>query len=62
MLQTFHNFGPLRVVLNDATGEVLAVQDRITGCDARFLYSLSFVARARASAVLAWESMYAGAC
>lgn len=62
MILYHFSYGPLRVILNDATGELVSVQDRITGADARFLYALSYVARAVAAATLAWESIYAGAC
>lgn len=62
MLHYHFNFGPLRVILDEATGDLVSVQDRISGADARFIYSLSYVARAVASASLAWGSMYAGAC
>lgn len=62
MILYHFNHGPLRVLLNEATGDFVSVQDRISGADARLMYSLAYVARAVASAQLAWGSMYAGAC
>lgn len=46
----------LRVLIDQATGEVAAVQDALTGCAASLLYSRTEIQRAAALASLAWAS------
>jgi hypothetical protein len=55
LLQTF-TFGPLRVLVNDETGAIVAVQDSLTGVAASLLYSKGSIARVQTLATLAWES------
>ena len=55
MFSTF-TFGPLRVILDSETGEIVSVQDAISGCAAAFLYSRATIAHAVRQARLAWES------
>lgn len=53
-----HSFGSLRVLIDEATGAVVAVQDRATGAAASLNFSPAYIARAKQSAVLAFESQY----
>lgn len=55
-LYTVLTFGPLRVLVNDETGEPETVQDALTGLDARLMYSRGDIARAQARARLAAAS------
>jgi len=48
--------GPLAVLIDSATGSVVAVQDALTGCAASLLYTRSAIQRASAEARLVWES------
>lgn len=63
--QTFHSpptfdhvivDGILRVLVDSATGEPVAVQDAATGCAAEFLYSQRAIRAARDAATRAWRS------
>jgi hypothetical protein len=56
MLLTHYQFGPLRVLIDDTSGTVLAVQDALTGCAASLLYSQRDIAQAVKQAELAWAS------
>lgn len=56
MFDVFY-FGALRVLIDSATGEVKAVQDRISGEAAAFRFSPDYIARASQSAILAFESV-----
>lgn len=53
-----HFFGALRVLVDQATGQVIAVQDRISGEAATFRFSPDYIARAVQSAILAHESQF----
>lgn len=55
MFQTF-TIGPLRVILDEQSGEVVSVQDAISGCAAAFMFSRAAIAYAVAQAKLAWAS------
>lgn len=54
MILDYVSFGALRVVMNSASGEILAVQDRITGEAAEFRYSPDYIARAKREAEQRW--------
>ena len=56
MLLTQYRFGPLLVLVDDATGAVKAVQDVLTGCAASLLYSQRDIAYVASQARLAWAS------
>lgn len=43
-------YGPLRVLICQATGAILGVQDRVSGCAASLRYSPDYIARAVAHA------------
>jgi hypothetical protein len=51
-----YTFGPLRVVLDAETGEIVSVQDAMTGCAAAFMFTRQAIANATRQARLAWES------
>lgn len=51
-----YTFGPLRVVLDADTGEVLAVQCAKTLCAAAFLFSRAAILDAASKARIAWAS------
>lgn len=53
---TVYTFGPLRVILETETGEIVSVQDSLTGCAAAFLFTRQAIANATRQARLAWES------
>ena len=55
-LFTVYFFGPLKVVLNDATGEVVSVQDRITGASADFAFAPGYIDAAKRHAFLNWSA------
>jgi len=55
MYETF-TIGPLRVILDEATGAVVSVQDKLSGCAAGLMYPRTAIAHAVTQAVLAWES------
>lgn len=48
--------GILRVLVDSATGEPVAVQDAATGCSAEFLYSKRAILAAANAARSAWAS------
>lgn len=48
--------GILRVLIDQATGEPVAVQDAATGCAAEFLYTQRAIRAARDAAQRAWAS------
>lgn len=50
-------FGALRVILDNASGRVLAVQDRISGESASFRFSPDYITRACTHAQNAWASL-----
>ena len=50
-------YGPLRVLIDQDTGAVLAVQDRVSGCAAALRYSPEYIARAIAHARMAHEAL-----
>lgn len=56
MLHDVYFFGPLRVLVNSATGEIVSVQDRISGLDASFSFRPEFIARAKEHARMRWEA------
>lgn len=60
MLLTQYRFGPLLVLVDDATGTVQAVQDALTGCAASLLYSQRDIAYVAARAKRAWASTIDG--
>lgn len=51
-----YTFGPLRVLVDSATGAIVAVQDTLTGCAASLLYSRRSIAEAMVRAHQAWQS------
>jgi hypothetical protein len=55
-LHSIHFIGPLRAILDAATGEVIAVQDRISGLAASLCYRPETIASAIAKARLAHEA------
>lgn len=57
MLQTSYLFGPLRVLVSDETGEVVAVLDALTGCAASLLYSQGAILHAATQARMAHASL-----
>ena len=57
MLLTSYLFGPLRVLVSDETGEVVAVQDALTGCAASLLYSRTTILHAATHARMAHASL-----
>lgn len=54
---TKHRIGPLAVLVDDETGEVVAVQDALTGLAACLMYSKADIARAEAQARIAAASL-----
>lgn len=54
-------FGALRVLVEQASGKILAVQDRISGDSAEFRFSPDYIARARTFAENAHESQFSEA-
>lgn len=46
MIYSVYSFGALRVLISDATGDLLGVQDRISGEAASLRYSATYIARA----------------
>jgi len=56
-----HFFGALRVLVDTDSGEVVAVQDRISGESAVFRFSPDYISRAKTAAILAHESTRAEA-
>lgn len=57
---TIHFHGALRVLIDEATGKVAAVQDRISGEAASLRYSPEYILAAEVSAMLAFESTLEG--
>lgn len=55
-LQALYLIGPLRIILDDETGEFLAAQVRTSGEAAAFSFSQAFIARAVTEAKNAWAS------
>ena len=55
MFETY-TFGPLRVVVQTLTGEVVSVQDKLTGVAAAFMYSRAAIEHAAMQARNAWAS------
>ena len=55
-MNTVYLFGALRVVIENATGRILAVLDAITRQNADGLFSRQYIGDAVASAHLAWAS------
>jgi len=53
-----YTIGPLRVIIDAASGEVVGVQDALTGCAASLLYSQRSIAGAVAQARNAFQSLY----
>ena len=49
-------YGPLKVTLDSATGEVLSVQNRITGMSADFGFAPDYITAAKHYAVLQWSA------
>ena len=54
-------YGPLRILVCDATGNVVSVQDRVSGIDAALRYSQAYILAAKTYAVNAQESLYSEA-
>lgn len=48
--------GILKVIVDSASGEPIAVQDAATGCAAEFLYTQRAIRAARDAAQRAWAS------
>ncbi len=48
--------GRLRVLIDQASGEVASVQDALTGCAASLMYSRAQIAQATQFAQSAWAS------
>lgn len=61
MLIDTHFFGALRVLVCQATGRILATQDRISGEAAALHFSPNYIARAEQFATLAHESQFSEA-
>ncbi len=54
MILDYISYGALRVVMDSASGKILAVQDRITGEAAEFRYHPDYIARAKREAEARW--------
>lgn len=61
MMLDVHFYGALRVLVDQATGRIVSVQDRISGADASFTFSPDYIARAKTAATLAHESQFSEA-
>lgn len=57
---TVYFHGALRVLIDESTGKVAAVQDRISGEAASLRYSREYIAAAECAAILAFESTLEG--
>lgn len=57
IIETFF-FGPLRVLIDTATGRVIGTQDRISGCAASLRYAPAYIRAAEDSALRAFESTH----
>lgn len=57
MLLTSYTFSPLRVLVSDETGEVVAVLDSLTGCAASLMYSKQSISHAASQARMAHASL-----
>ena len=49
-------YGPMRVILDNESGEVLGVQDRISGASADFTFSPSYILEAKRFAQRQYEA------
>lgn len=56
-----HFYGSLKVLVDQASGAILAVQSKLTGAAASFTASPAYIADAVASAQRAHESLYSEA-
>lgn len=55
-LQALYLIGPLRIILDDETGEFLAAQTRTSGEAAAFTFPQAFISKAVREAQNAWAS------
>ncbi len=57
---TIYFHGALRVLIDEASGTVAAVQDRVSGVAASLRYSAEYIRAAETAALLAFESTLEG--
>jgi hypothetical protein len=55
-LMDVYTVGRLRVLIEQATGEVVSIQDAVSGCAASLMYCKAEIANAQTAAHLAWAS------
>lgn len=56
-MNTVHFFGAIKVTLDESTGRVLAVQDRISGEAASLHFLPAYITAAEHAAKMAWEAI-----
>jgi hypothetical protein len=61
MILDVYFYGPLRVLVDQSTGRIVATQDRISGEAASFRFSPDYIAKANESAIRAHESQFSEA-